>query len=237
MPSERWCGRCSLPSDAPVHAALAAVRERIAAACARAGRSPAEVTLVAVTKGRTADEVRALVDAGQHDLAENRVQAWRDAAAVLEGREVAWHLIGHLQRNKVRFCRPFELIHSIDSLRLAQALDAEGAKHAHRFDVLVQVNVSAEESKYGVSPTALPALLEEVERLPFVRARGLMTMAPFDVDPERARPHFRALRALAERYALSELSMGMSGDFEVAVEEGATLVRIGSALFEPTGAA
>jgi PLP dependent protein len=212
------------------------VRERIAAACARVGRDPTGVTLVAVTKGRSPDELRALVDAGQHALAENRVQAWRDASAVLEGREVAWHLIGHLQRNKVRFCRPFELIHSLDSLRLAEALDAEGARHEHRFDVLVQVNVSGEESKYGVDPAALPALLEQLARLPFVRVRGLMTMAPYDDDPERARPHFRALRELGGRFALHELSMGMSGDFEVAIEEGATLVRIGSALFTPPGA-
>lgn len=192
--------------------------------------------LVAVTKGRSPEEVRALVDAGQGVLAENRVQAWREAAAPLTGRDVEWHLIGHLQRNKVRYCRPFALIHSLDSERLADALEAEGEKHAHVFDALLQVNVSGEASKHGVEPAALAGLLAHVRGLRYVRVHGLMTMAPYADDPETARPHFRALRELAGRHALGELSMGMSGDVEVAVEEGATLVRIGSALFEADAA-
>lgn len=208
------------------------MRERIAAACARVGRDPSEVELVAVTKGRDPAEVRALVAAGQRVLGENRVQAWREAADAVGDLDVAWHLIGHLQRNKVRFCRRIASIHSLDSERLALALEDEGAKHAHRFEVLVQVNVSGEASKYGVAVGELAALLEAVAPLTHVRVRGLMTMAPYADDPEEARPHFRRLRALAEQHGLRELSMGMSGDFEVAVEEGATIVRVGSALFE-----
>jgi len=224
------------------HPALAAVTERVAAACRRAGRDPGAVTLVAVTKGRTPDDVRALLEAGQHVLAENRVQDWRALVDAL-GDDVPgaappqWHLIGHLQRNKVRFCRPFALIHSLDSARLARALDEEGAKHQHVFRALVQVNVAGEASKHGVDAADLEALLDQAAALPHVRVEGLMTMAPFDPEPERARPVFAALRSLAQRHGLGELSMGMSGDFEVAVEEGATLVRVGSALFEGASAA
>lgn len=234
-------------SDAPAsdarHPGLATVEARIAAACRRAGRDLREVRLVAVTKGRSPDEVRALLAAGQRVLAENRVQDWRSLVDALaapaptgvtpQAAPPEWHLIGHLQRNKVRFCRPFALIHSLDSERLARALDEEGAKHDHVFRALVQVNVSGESSKHGVTSEGLAALLEALAPLGHVRVEGLMTMAPFDPDPERARPVFAALRALAERHGLAQLSMGMSGDFEVAVEEGATLVRVGSALFEP----
>ena len=224
------------------HPGLEAVEARIAAACRRAGRDPREVRLVAVTKGRTPDQVRALLAGGQRLLAENRVQDWRALVdelgdAVPGGGSPEWHLIGHLQRNKVRFCRPVSLIHSLDSERLARALDEEGAKHEHVFRTLVQVNVASEASKYGVAIEALAPLLELVATLPNVRVEGLMTIAPFDPDPERARPVFATLRALAERHGLEERSMGMSGDFEVAVEEGATLVRVGSAVFEPEGAA
>ncbi len=219
------------------HTALVDVEERIAAACSRAGRDPAAVTLVAVTKGRAPDDVRALLQAGQRVLAENRVQDWRALVEAL-GDDVPgdtppqWHLIGHLQRNKVRFCRPFALIHSLDSERLARALDEEGAKHDHVFRTLIQVNVSGEASKFGVATVDVEALIERVAALPHVEVVGLMTIAPYHDDPERARPVFAELRELAHRLDLRERSMGMSGDFEVAVEEGATLVRIGSALFE-----
>ena len=207
------------------------MRARIAAACRRVDRDPGGVRLVAVTKGRSPDEVRALVAAGQRILAENRVQDWRAAADRLAEPSLEWHLIGHLQRNKVRFCRPFALIHSLDSERLALALEAEGAKHDHVFRTLVQVNVAGEAGKYGVTPAETAALLARVRRLEHVRVEGLMTMAPYDEDPERSRPVFRGLRALATELGATELSMGMSGDFEVAVEEGATMVRVGSALF------
>jgi len=207
------------------------VRDRIAAACARAGRSPEEVTLVAVTKGHDPDEVaRRLLARGQHVLAENRVQEWREKHEALP-RDVAWHLVGHLQRNKVKYCRTFTLIHSLDSLRLAQALEADGEKHDHVFRVLIQVNVAGETSKYGVASDEVRELYERIGDLPHVEVLGLMTIAPFDDDPERSRGVFRALRNLRDTLSLEALSMGMSGDFEVAVEEGATLVRVGSALF------
>ncbi len=212
------------------------MRARIEAACERVGRAPDGVRIVAVTKGRSPDEVRTLLAAGQRTLGENRVQDWRAMADALADSAPRWHLVGHLQRNKVRFCRPFELIHSLDSERLALALEAEGAKHGHVFRTLLQVNVAGEESKHGVTANAAAALLVRLRALEHVTVEGLMTMAPFADDPERARerarPVFRDTRMLAETLGLRELSMGMSGDFEVAVEEGATLVRVGSALFE-----
>ncbi|MDF1522345.1 MAG: YggS family pyridoxal phosphate-dependent enzyme [Trueperaceae bacterium] len=214
---------------------LADVRTRIERACAVASRDPRGVTLVAVTKGRSPDEVRrALLDLGHRVLGENRVQEWRPKAAAL-GDDVAWHLVGHLQTNKVRYCAPFALIHSLDSERLADALEAEGAKRGHVHRVLVQVNVAGEASKQGVAPAEVPDLVRHVASLDHVRLEGLMTIAPFEPDPERARPVFRGLRDLADRYAEGRTSMGMSGDLEVAIEEGATWVRVGRALFEPAG--
>lgn len=215
---------------------LATVRERLERACERAGRDPREVRLVAVTKGHDADEVRrVLLDRGHRVLGESRVQEWRTKAAAL-GHGIEWHLVGHLQTNKVRYCRPFTLLHGVDSARLITALEQDGAKHGHVFPVLLQVNVSGEASKYGVAAGELEELAARLDDAPHVRLEGLMTMAPFDPDPERARPLFAALRSLSERFAGGRTSMGMSDDFEVAVEEGATWVRIGSALFgaDPT---
>jgi len=210
---------------------LADVRQRIERACARAGRDVAEVRLVAVTKGHDAEAVRtALLDRGQRVLGESRVQEWRTKAEAL-GPEVEWHLVGHLQTNKVRYCRDFALLHGVDSARLVAALEADGARHDHVFPVLLQVNVAGEDSKYGADPGDLEDLVARVRDAPHVRLEGLMTMAPYATDPELARPHFRALRALAERYADGRTSMGMSGDFEVAIEEGATWIRVGTALF------
>ena len=207
------------------------VLHRIEHACARAGREPSDVELVAVTKGHGPDEIRrVLVDRGVRVLGENRVQAWR-AKVDAVGPGVTWHLVGHLQRNKVRECRSFALLHGVDSARLVEALEAEGAKHDHVFPVLLQVNVAGEASKFGVAPAELADLVARVAERPHVRLEGLMTIAPYDPDPERARPVFRALRALADRHAGGRTSMGMSGDFEVAIEEGATWIRIGSALF------
>jgi PLP dependent protein len=212
--------------------ALERVRARIAAACARVGRDPHEVTLVAVTKGQAPAAIaEQLLRHGQRVLGEGRVQEWQPKAAALPA-DLEWHLIGHLQRNKARFCRPFALIHSVDSWRLAAALHEEGLAHGHRYRILLQVNVSGEASKYGLPPSELPDVVARIAEAPGVELRGLMTMAPFDPDPERARPHFRALRQLADRYAGGRTSMGMSGDYEVAIEEGASWVRIGGALFE-----
>jgi PLP dependent protein len=209
---------------------------RIESACAAVGRDPADVTLVAVTKGRGPEEVRrALLERGHRDLGENRVQEWQRKVDAL-GPEVAWHLVGHLQTNKVRFCRPFALIHSLDSERLADALEAEGARHEHVFPVLLQVNVAGEAQKYGVAPGDVAAVVRHVASLPHVRLEGLMTIAPYADDPEAARPVFRTLRALADRHAHGRTSMGMSDDLEVAVEEGATWVRVGRAAFEPAPA-
>lgn len=212
---------------------LADVRERIARACARAGRGPGEVRLVAVTKGHDADAVRAAVlDRGHRVLGESRVQEWRAKAEAL-GPDVEWHLVGHLQTNKVRYCRGFALLHGVDSARLIDALEGDGARHDHVFPVLLQVNVAGERAKHGVDPAGLADLVSRLDDAPHVRLEGLMTMAPYDPDPERARPVFRALRTLAERHADGRTSMGMSGDFEVAIEEGATWIRVGSALFAP----
>lgn len=218
---------------------LADVRERIERACARAGRDPGDVRLVAVTKGHDAEAVRAaVVDHGHRVLGESRVQEWRTKAEAL-GPDVEWHLVGHLQTNKVRYCRAFALLHGVDSARLIDALEADGERHEHVFPVLLQVNVAGESAKYGVDPAGLGDLVARVRDAPHVRLEGLMTIAPYGPDPESARPVFRALRALAERYAKGRTSMGMSGDFEVAIEEGATWIRLGSVLFttEPAGAA
>ncbi|MFO0845487.1 MAG: YggS family pyridoxal phosphate-dependent enzyme [Gemmataceae bacterium] len=213
---------------------LARVEKRLATACARAGRPRASVTLVAVTKTVSVEVATELAALGVRDLGENRPQElWRKAEAL---NEIRWHLIGHLQRNKIDRTLPLvHRIHSVDSLRLLEAIDAVGPA-----DVLLEVNCSGEASKGGFSPAEVTALHEALQRLRQTRVAGLMTMAALEDDPERCRPTFRSLRALRDdlqqrvggRHQLSELSMGMSNDFEVAVEEGATLVRIGTALFE-----
>jgi pyridoxal phosphate enzyme (YggS family) len=206
----------------------------VAAACARAGRAPASVTLVGVTKGHDASEVRRrLVDEGLLDLGENRVQEWRDKAAALPA-EVRWHFVGSLQRNKVKYLADggVALVHSLNSARLADAMQAQGERRGHRFRALIEVDVAGEEAKQGVAPDEVAALLDHCRTLDHVEVVGLMAMAPFSDDPEDARPSFRRLRELADAHGLPERSMGMSGDFEVAIEEGATLIRVGTALFE-----
>lgn len=213
---------------------VATVRERLVAACRRAGRDPASVRLVAVTKGRPADEIRRRVlGAGILDLGENRVQEWRGKAADLPP-EVRWHFVGSLQRNKVKYLADGKvaLVHSLNSRRLADALHEQGERRDHRFRALVEVDVAGEETKQGLAPQDVRGLLEHCRSLDHLDVVGLMAMAPFSDDPERARPHFASLRELAERLRLAELSMGMSRDLEVAVEEGATIVRVGTALFE-----
>jgi pyridoxal phosphate enzyme (YggS family) len=215
---------------------LAAVRERIAGACRRAGRDPAGVTLVGVTKTVPADRAALAVDLGLTDLGENRPQElWKKAAAVPAAR---WHLIGHLQRNKLERTAPLvALIHSVDSARLLQALDAFGRQHGRPVPVLLQVNCSHEPTKGGFDPATLPALADDLASRSGLDVRGLMTMAAYSEDPEDARPTFAELRRLRDDLRgrtglpLPELSMGMSGDFETGIEEGATLVRIGTTLF------
>ena len=222
---------------------LAAVRGRIAAAAARAGRRAGDVTIVAVTKGHPLERVREAVAAGLRDVGENRVQeaAAKQAAWGVGGggadAPVRWHLIGHLQRNKARLAAGrFALIHSLDSARLADALEAAAAAAGVVQDVLVELNVAREPQKTGAPPEEAPAVVAHAAGLPHLRVRGLMTMAPYDAPLDLQHRVFGELRELRDRLATSSLelavlSMGMSGDFEAAVEEGATLVRLGTILF------
>jgi pyridoxal phosphate enzyme (YggS family) len=224
--------------DAILRRNLAAVQDRLAAACRRAGRDRAAVTLVAVTKYVDAAIAGRLHQLGVMELAESKPQElWRKAAAVPAA---AWHLVGHLQRNKVEKTLPLvRLIHSVDSARLLAAIDAAAARLGRPAEVLLEINLSGEAAKTGLPPGDLDPLLEQVPALKHVRVRGLMTMGPLADDPEAARPVFRGLRELRDRlrprlgpeHDLAHLSMGMTDDCEVAIEEGATLVRIGSALF------
>jgi pyridoxal phosphate enzyme (YggS family) len=212
-----------------VAANLAAVRRRIAAAAARAGRDPGGVRLIAVSKTQPAERIEAAITAGATDIGENYVQeaAAKRAAISVPAR---WHLIGHLQRNKAaRALEIFDLIHSVDTVSLAEALARHAALRGTPARALVEVNVGGEASKRGVSPDALPALLERL-RDPYLVIEGLMTVPP-PGTPERARGYFRQLRALRDAAGLAELSMGMTDDFEIAVEEGATMVRVGRAIF------
>ena len=210
---------------------LARVRERLAAACERADRDTAGVTLVAVSKGHSVEAVRAASAGGVRHFGENRIQEAlpKIEAAQAAGVDAVWHLVGHLQSNKAKAAaNAFAVIHSVDSARLLARLDA--AAPASR-EVLLQVNVAGERQKHGVAPAQLADLVEATRAAGNLRLRGLMTIAPLARNPEDARPVFRALRFLAQRFELSELSMGMTDDFEVAIEEGATLVRVGRALF------
>ncbi len=217
---------------------LAAVEQRIGAACCRAGRSRAEVTLIAVTKTVSSDLAALLPKLGVHDLGESRPQElWRKAAVVPS--PVRWHLIGHLQRNKIERTLPLvECIHTVDSLRLLTALEEACRKTSRSLPVLVEVNASREASKHGFAPEDVPALAAHLAELRHVRVEGLMTMAAYEEDPQRTRPTFAMLCQLRDRLAvelnrpLPHLSMGMSNDFDIAIEEGATLVRLGTILFE-----
>jgi pyridoxal phosphate enzyme (YggS family) len=214
------------------------VRERLAHAASRAGRDPTSVTLIGATKNVEAARVREAFAAGLLDFGENRVQEALDKIATV-GPSPRWHFIGHVQHNKARIVAgTFEMIHSIDSPRLAQAVDRAARLAGRRLRVLVEVNVAGEPTKYGVAPNAAGALLAGMRSLKHLDPVGLMTIAPLVDDPENVRRVFRRLRELRDRLRdreggerLTELSMGMSGDFEVAVEEGATMVRIGRAIF------
>jgi PLP dependent protein len=214
----------------PVTPMFLEIQERIAKTCEQAGRNPSEVKLVAVTKGHSIPEIdKEVLQHGHRILGENRIQEWRDKASQLDN--IEWHLIGSLQRNKVKYCLPFSLIHSLNSARLADELQDFGAKKNHIFKVLVEVNVAGEENKMGVPLEEAEALVHYAQRLPNVQVEGLMTVPPYSDTPDTARPYFAQLRQLRDRLNLRELSVGMSADFEVAIWEGATIVRIGSALF------
>jgi len=234
-----------------------AVKERIAAAAKRSGRRADEVLLAAVTKGATPRQIRRIIELGQRDLAESRVQHLLDRVEWLrapvrsddphrapdpeDAANVRWHMIGSLQRNKIRKAvEHARLVHSVDNLRLAEDLHAEGARRDRPIEVLVQVNVSGESSKQGLNPRALGPFLDQLVTMVNLDLRGLMCMAPYSEDPKLARPVFDRCRELFDEQRLigniddrfNILSMGMSGDFEVAIECGANLVRVGSAIFD-----
>jgi pyridoxal phosphate enzyme (YggS family) len=218
---------------------LNAIRQRIETACVRAKRDPATVTLLAVTKSQPPEAVRTAADLGLKLFGENRVQEAKAKIPLCPGR-LRWHMIGHLQSNKSRDAvELFEMIQSVDSLNLAQEINKRAEQAARTMPILLEVNVAGEASKSGYQPDALLKELAQITALKRVEIHGLMTIAPWTPEPEKVRPVFRQLRELKEKCEqnlgalLPHLSMGMSSDYEVAVEEGATLIRIGTALFGP----
>ena len=218
---------------------LAHVREEIRKACLRSGRDPKAVTLIAVSKTMPFSDIELALDAGQTVFGENRVQEMVQKAA-LAPETASWHMIGHLQTNKVRQAVGCAvLIHSVDSAALARKIDQVSREKQTVTPVLIEVNVADEASKFGIRPGELEAMIREISKLPHIRIRGLMTVAPYTPDPESNRPVFQKLRQLAvditrkniDNVDMSVLSMGMSGDYVVAVEEGATMVRVGTGIF------
>ncbi|MGD9133636.1 MAG: YggS family pyridoxal phosphate-dependent enzyme [Desulfobacterales bacterium] len=219
---------------------LEQVKERIRQAAESCNRDADSIRLVAVSKTIAADTVREAIEAGVTILGENYVQEARDKFNALVQYPVSWHFIGHLQSNKAKYgVRLFDLIHSVDSLKLARELDKQAAKVDKVQHILVQVNISGEDTKSGISADEAPGLIAEISQLKNIAVKGLMTMPPYFYQPEKVRPFFAALRELRDRIkaqslphvSMDELSMGMTGDFEVAIKEGATLVRIGTAIF------
>ncbi len=219
-----------------------AVRRRIAEACRRAGRDPAGVTLVAVSKTFPAGQVREVVRCGVRDIGENYVQELLGKREGLGAEPVRWHFVGHLQSNKVRHLADWiTLVHALDSIDLARELDRRAAHAGRVLDVLVEVNTTGEGTKFGLTPGRTVGFIAGLAPFRNIRIAGLMTIGPFLPDPEGSRPMFRQLRELRDEAArlgqdnatMEHLSMGMTGDFEVAIEEGATLVRIGTAIFGP----
>jgi pyridoxal phosphate enzyme (YggS family) len=224
----------------PIAGNIAAIRQRIAAAAAAAGRDPGSVTLLAVSKTFGADQVRAAYAAGQRDFGENKVQEALQKIEATAELPIRWHLIGHLQSNKARKAAPaFAAIHSIDSVELLGRVDQAAVEAAKAPDIYVQVDLAAEATKFGAPEPDVPAIVRAALKCRAARLRGLMLLPPWFDDPEQARPYFRRLRLLRDRLVedgvpelpLRGLSMGMSHDFEVAIQEGATLVRVGTAIF------
>lgn len=224
----------------PLIKRIQAVKKRIEEAAVGCGRDPSTVRLVAVSKTIPVDLVREAIEAGLTVFGENYVQEAREKFNQLATSPVSWHFIGHLQSNKAKYAvRLFDLIHSVDSLKLARELNKQAQKNAKIQNILIQINISRESTKSGADAETALDLLEKVCHLENLSVKGLMTMPPFFSDPEKARPYFSALRNLRDRIrketppeiSLDELSMGMTGDFEVAIQEGATLVRIGTAIF------
>ena len=222
---------------------LEKIQQRITAACVRAGRDPGSVTLLAVTKSQPPEVVREAADCGQALFGENKIQEAKAKIPLCPSR-LHWHFIGHLQSNKCRDAVEwFEMIHSVDSLSLAREISKRAEQAAKTMPILLEINVAGEASKFGYQPEKLLAELKEINALQRIEIQGLMAVPPWSAEPEKSRPHFRQLRELKQKceqilgIPLPHLSMGMSGDFEIAIEEGATLVRIGTALFGPRPAA
>lgn len=218
---------------------LEQVRKNIEEACRAVGRDPSEVTLIAVSKTKPVPLLREAYDAGARCFGENKVQEIMDKYPQLP-EDIQWHMIGHLQRNKVKYIvHKAAMIHSVDSLRLAEAIEQEAAKHEVQVPILLEVNVAEEESKFGLKMDEVLPLVETVSGFPHIRIRGLMTIAPYVEDPEENRDIFRQLKKLSvdiaakniNNVSMSVLSMGMTGDYQVAVQEGATMVRVGTGIF------
>jgi len=244
----------TLAKRSPLAEKLDEIRERIAVAAVKAKREPSEITLIAVTKTAAPEQIREILQLGVTDLGESRVQVLAQRAGQLSeffqrraihgdgvpGQKIRWHMIGHLQRNKVKTVLPLvHMIHSVDSLRLAEELDNQGTKRGRKIAVLLQVNTSEESTKFGVAVGAAVHLAEQMDSMPGLQMTGLMTMAPLDAPEEKIRHTFARAREIFEEMkwhkiggpAMRHLSMGMSHDFEPAIAEGSTMVRIGSALF------
>jgi hypothetical protein len=231
--------------ESAIAARLSEVRGRLARAAGRAGRDPADVRLVAVSKTFGYEHIRAAAAAGQTEFGENRVQEALQKIAGSTESEIRWHLVGHLQSNKARkAATSFACIHSLDSVGLLEQIERAAAEAGVTPELLIEVDLAGEASKHGVKPEGVPPILERAARCRAARVTGLMVLPPFSAEPEGARPYFRRLRELGDRLRaegvdpsmLRDLSMGMSHDFEVAVEEGATIVRVGTAIFGPRGA-
>ena len=215
------------------------IRERIVAAAARAGRDPDGIQLMAVSKTVPPERILQAADAGITLFGENYVQEAREKIPAI-GHNLSWHMIGHLQTNKVKYVITlFDWIHSVDRMELARELDKRAGQQARKLQVLIEVNVSGEASKSGADPSQVLELVRQISGLPHLNVRGLMTMPPYSDDPEQSRPYFQALSKLRDEISMAaipnirmdELSMGMTDDFEVAIEEGATIIRVGRAIF------
>ena len=218
---------------------LEQVRRNIVEACKAVNRDPSEVTLISVSKTKPVAMLQEAYDAGSRDFGENKVQEIMDTYPQLPS-DIRWHMIGHLQRNKVKYIvDKVALIHSVDSLRLAETIENEAAKHNVTVPILIEVNVAQEESKFGLKTEEVLSLVESIAVLPHINIKGLMTIAPYVEDPEENREIFRELKKLSVDIAakninnvnMSVLSMGMTGDYQVAVQEGATMVRVGTGIF------
>jgi pyridoxal phosphate enzyme (YggS family) len=211
------------------------VENRIQRAAERAGRSRTDITLVAVSKKFSADHIRAAYAAGVRNFGENYVQEFAEKRAALgDLSDARFHFIGHLQSNKARqCCRLFHVVETADSVRVIEKLDEAARQEGWQLDLLMEIKLSPEQTKTGATPEHLPGLIAAAEKAQHLRLLGLMTMPPWSEDAELSRPYFRQLASLARQYALTDLSMGMSNDFEVAIEEGATIIRVGTSLFGP----